>query len=461
VSSSSNVQEISKKLSSGNYGCVDIAKEALSKIEELNKKLNAFVEVDEECVLRDASRLQKELLGGQNVGMLHGVPVAIKSNIDTTGYNINACSGPLHGRYAKTDADCIKNLRKAGALIIGTTNMHELAFGGTGHISVYGPAKNPNDITRIPGGSSSGSAVAVASKMVPLSLGTDTGGSVRIPASACGVVGYKPSINEIDTNGVLPLSWTLDHVGTLASNVSDAALGAACLMGNNSRVGNEIISSLIRCGKETDARERKYRIGLVETDGMSLSPEVSTVLAQFIGKISNGKVVIEKEVLKYSVESHIAWLNIMYSEASSYYTDNNSFDYTAFSSEIRVQLEAGRYISALDYLKAQRFRKEFSRYFYSFFDKYDFLIMPTLPIVAPRFVDKFVALGERELTIQDAMTFTNSIANMVGCPAITVPIGSDANGMPIGLSILASYQNDSSLIEFAKIAESMVPDTAT
>lgn len=451
----SKIQEIPMSLSSGDYSCVDIAEETLLKISELNEELNAFIEIDQDRVLQNAKKLDQVLKSGQDIGLLHGVPVAIKNNIDIKGYNINACSEPLWGRYASTDAACIRALEKNGALIIGTTNMHELAYGGTGHISAYGPAKNPNDVSRIPGGSSSGSAVAVASNMVPLALGTDTGGSVRIPASACGIVGYKPTINAIDTNGVLPLSWTLDHVGTLAGNVTDAALGAAVMMSKNSSLGQEIIKAFKKLNKTNKAKVANLKIALIEIDGMSLSPDVSKLIDQSIKVISSGKIVVEKEALEYSKESHVAWLNIMYPEAASYYTEGDHCDYVSFSSATRVQLEAGRHIAALDYLKAQRFRARFSNCFNSLFDKYDFVAMPTLPVVAPYFADKVVTLGGEDVTIQDAMTFTNSIANMVGCPAITIPVGVDTNAMPVGLTLLAPFQMDLSLIEMALKVESM------
>ncbi|MGM0985003.1 MAG: amidase [Pseudomonadota bacterium] len=458
MSNISSILEISKSLSRGDYNCIEFAKEALSHISELNKELNAFVEINEERVLEHAISLQDQLDSGQNVSLLHGVPVAIKNNFDIEGYNINACSKALHSRFATTDAACIKMLKKSGALIIGTTNMHELAYGGTGDISSYGPAKNPLDTTRIPGGSSSGSAVAVASKMVPLSLGSDTGGSVRIPAAACGVVGYKPSINLIDTGGVLPLSWTLDHVGTIANSVSDAGLGAAFLMGSTSSIRHQILSSF----KEFSALPREgldqCRIALIEIDGMPLSSDVSKVINNSVKITSTQKAVVEKESLKFSVESHVAWLNIMYPEASSFYVEKENCDYTSFSSSTRVQLEAGKHIAAVDYLKAQRFRAMFSGYFNSFFDKYDFVVMPTLPVVAPKFDDQTVTLGDKDVTIQDAMTFTNSIANMVGCPAITIPVGFDSNAMPVGLTILAPFKKDLALLEFAKKIENLFSD---
>jgi len=454
MSNISSIHEISKSLSRGDYSCIDIAKEAISHISELNGELNAFVEVNEERVLENAKYLQEKLAAGQDVSLLHGVPVAVKNNIDIQGYNISACSKPLHGRYAASDAACIKKLKKAGALIIGTTNMHELAYGGTGDISSCTPAKNPHDITRIPGGSSSGSAAAVASKMVPLSLGSDTGGSVRIPASACGVVGYKPSINLIDTVGVLPLSWTLDHVGTIANSVSDAALGAAFLMSSTSSISHQILNSFKEiCAIPTET-EHQCKVALIEIDGMPLASNVNKVINDSIKLISTSNVVVEKESLKYSVESHVAWLNIMYPEASSFYVEKRDCDYTSFSSPTKVQLEAGIHISALDYLKAQRFRAMFSGYFNSFFDRYDFVIMPTLPVVAPKFNDKTVTLGDKEVTVQDAMTFANSIANMVGCPAITIPVGFDSKAMPVGLTILGPFKKDLSLLKMAKEIES-------
>lgn len=445
-----SVVATAKKIRHDELSATEVLAESLKVIDELNPKFNGFISVDKEGATRQAQALDLEAGNGQYRGPLHGIPVAVKANIDVEGMVISGCSDPLQERIAQTDAACVQRLKDAGAVIVGITNMHELAYGGTGGVSFHGPARNPSDAQRIAGGSSSGAAVTVASGMVPLAVGTDTGGSVRIPAAACGIVGFKPSYNMIDKSGVLPLSWTLDHVGTLANSVLDAGVSAAALFGSTLQSAT-LLEQLTNL--DAPGADLRCNIGICHVPDMGVETSVRTAMTNALAKLKDHGATLTDFDIRYSKETHVSWLNIMYAEATSYYVKNSVCDYHKFSPTIKVQLEAGKSVSAVSYLDAQRFRGFFQSYFAELFAQYDVICLPTLPVVAPRIGQDTVSIDGTVVATQDAMTFTNQLANMLGCPAISIPIGTDHEGLPIGLSLLMPYGRDLELIKLAADVE--------
>src|SRR5438552_6861764 len=218
------IGELGRKLRAKEVRAVDVVEACLQRIHERNPGLNAFILVMGEEARRQAREADRELAAGRDRGPLHGVPISLKDIFDVRGVPTTAASRVRDGHVAARDAPAVAHLRQAGAVIVGKTNLHEFAFGTTNEDSAFGPARNPRDPSRSPGGSSGGSAASVAAGMALATIGTDTGGSIRIPAAACGVVGLKPSLGEVSTAGVVPLSRTLDHVGPLAQSVTDACL---------------------------------------------------------------------------------------------------------------------------------------------------------------------------------------------------------------------------------------------
>lgn len=447
VTSLRSVIATADKIRSREHSASNLLEASLQVIDDLNPQLNGFISVDQEGAHQQARALDQEAENGQLRGPLHGIPVAVKANIDVEGLVISGCSDPFQDRIAMTDATCVQRLKNAGAVIVGITNMHELAYGGTGGVSFHGPARNPRNPEHIAGGSSSGSAVSVASGMVPLALGTDTGGSVRIPAAACGIVGFKPSYNKINKTGVLPLSWTLDHVGTLANNVLDAGVSAAVLFDNMAESAALLEKLTTRPSPDTAL---SCTIGVCHVPDMGVDTSVRQVTTDALSILKDHGASATDFDVQYSQETHVSWLNIMYAEATSYYVKNNLCDYHKFSPSIKVQLEAGKSISAVSYLDAQRFRGFFRDYFAGLFEKYDVICLPTLPVVAPRIGQDTVSVDDKTITTQDAMTFTNQLANMLGCPAISIPVGNSSDGLPIGLSLLMPHGRDFELLELAE-----------
>src|SRR6185369_6746574 len=226
------IEQFGRRLRARELTAVRVTDECLRRIEADNPRLNAFITVMADEAMRQAREADQELAAGNDRGPLHGVPFSIKDLLDIRGVPTTAASRVREGHVAECDAPCIAHLRQAGAIFVGKTNLHEFAFGTTNEDSAFGPARNPHDPARSPGGSSGGSAVSVAAGMALATIGTDTGGSIRIPAAACGVVGLKPSSGEVSIDGVVPLSRTFDHVGPLAGSVTDAALVYHALLGD-------------------------------------------------------------------------------------------------------------------------------------------------------------------------------------------------------------------------------------
>lgn len=448
-----SIKWISTQLRSKKLTAEQLLDHSLQQIEQHNATLNAFISVDAEGARVQAQDMDREIASGQYRGPLHGVPVAVKANIDVEGKVVSACSAPFQDRVAQRDAACVDQLRRAGAVIVGITNMHELAYGGTGNVSLHGPARNPHDPSRIAGGSSSGSASAVAAGMVPMALGTDTGGSVRIPASACGIVGYKPSYGFIDKTGVLPLSWTLDHVGPLAHDVISAGLSASVLFADTQR-GHALREALD--GFKPDTKTLDVNIGVCNVPDMGVDAPVDAAVSNVLEVLTNRGARQQAFNLQYLRPLHVSWLNIMYAEATARYVKEEFCDYRKFSSPVKVQLEAGRSVTGVNYLDAQRFRGFFQDYFGALFDDFDVICLPTLPVVAPQINQEEVQIGDRTVSTQDAMTFTNQLANMLGCPAISIPAGNDAQGLPVGVTFLMPHGRDLELLQFAARVEGLL-----
>src|SRR5438874_3504852 len=227
------IEEFGRRLRAREITSAQVTEECLQRIEVDNARLNAFIRVTADEARRQAREADAEIAAGRDRGPLHGVPISIKDLLDIRGVPTTAASRVREGHVADRDAAAIAHLRQAGAVIVGKTNLHEFAFGTTNEDSAYGPARNPHDASRSPGGSSGGSAASVAAGMALATIGTDTGGSIRIPAAACGIVGLKPRHGELSTDGIVPLSRQLDHVGPLARSVADASLVYFALRGGS------------------------------------------------------------------------------------------------------------------------------------------------------------------------------------------------------------------------------------
>lgn len=418
----------------------DLLDAALAAIVEHNATTNAFILVDETGARATARAVDDERRRGVDRGPLHGMPISIKDLIDVAGQPTTAGSRVRAGHVATSDAPIVRRLREAGAVLIGKTNLHEFALGTTSEESAYGPVRNPHDTSRSAGGSSGGSAAAVASGMGVASIGSDTGGSIRIPAAACGVVGLKPSLGEVPTEGVVPLSTTFDHVGPLARTVQDAAAVWAVLADR-------------RVSRLEVRNPREITLGALGGYFTSfLSSEVRTAYDNALERLRTCGVTIDERTVQGTETIVDTYTSISLPEASRYHAptlDTHAGDYQP---PVRERLERGRTIPAVAYLQALDTREALRRAVDAALEDCDALVLPTLPIVAPVLGAAEVMMDNGEtIAVRAAMLRLTQLFNITGNPAISLPV--ETPGLPVGLQLVGARNATERLLAIAAAVE--------
>jgi aspartyl-tRNA(Asn)/glutamyl-tRNA(Gln) amidotransferase subunit A len=426
----------------------------------LNPHINAYITVCEEAALKMAKQAEQEFSVGKRKksrrdrGPLHGIPISLKDNIYTKDIRTTAGSNILKDFVPLHDAAVVASLKKAGAVILGKTNLHEFAYGVTTENPHFGPTRNPWDLQRISGGSSGGSGAAVAAGLCYGAIGTDTGGSIRIPASLCGVVGCKPGLERVNAQDVVPLSPTLDFVGPLARSVEDAALllDPIFVRGKNER--KPLLAKT--------SRLRRPRLGIPKEFFLDvLDPEVRVAFANSLSKLEKRGARLKEISLPQlpgteEAGNQIAWVEAtMYHQQAGWFPDHAS----EYSEDVYKRLEMGTKVTALDYLQARALREKFKEQLLEVFSANDLaaLVVPTTPIPATR-------LGEASVTIDGAAHPTRALllrlnrpANLAGVPAISVPCELTKTGLPIGLQFISEWTEESLLLEIARDFEREFP----
>ena len=406
---------------------------ALAAIRKDNPRLNAFITVMEESALADARRADRELAKGKRRSAIHGMPVSLKDLFYTRGVRTTAGSKILADFVPRRDAEVVRRLRAAGAVIIGKNNLHEWAYGVSSTNPHYGAVRNPHDTERIPGGSSGGSAAAVAASMGAASLGTDTGGSIRIPASLCGVVGLKPTYGACSLEGVIPLSSTMDHVGPIADSVRTAAAVF------------EIISG--RKLKPFDQGVKGLRIGVPEKFFFErLQPEVERNVRQAIARLEKAgariRTIPAKQSSEAASEANEAGRTILLVEALETHRRYNKRR-ADYGDAVRLLLERGEQITPAQLRAAKRVRREFTKEFTLIWERVELLVTPTIPVTAP-------LIGQDKIGEEDTracLTRFVRVFNITGVPAMSVPCGRDNRGLPIGLQIVGPKRAESTVLQ--------------
>ena len=421
---------------------------ALERVAELNPVLNAFVAVFEASAMEQAKALDEELRVGKSRGPLHGRPISLKDLIDVEGVPTTAASRVRAGHTARKDAIVVTRLREAGAVIIGKTNLHEFALGTTSDESAFGPVRNPRDTSRSPGGSSGGSAAAVAADMGWASIGTDTGGSIRIPAAACGIVGLKPTFGEVPTVGVVPLSVSLDHVGPLAKNVSDAWAIYDVLAGSTLPPPSPRSIDNIRLG----------RLGgyFLET----LDEDVRARFEEAMSRLSDAGASIVNVDAGRLPDIPATYLNVALPEAFAYHAEALKSVPEEFGQNVRSRLEMGARISRDDYVQAQAERARMREAVDRALSHCDVLVLPTLPIPPQRIGATTALVGSAEQPLRPLTLRLTQLFNLTGHPAISLPCGETRTGLPCGLQLVGRRQRTPELLQISVSCEKFVTPRA-
>ena len=434
------VADLSRLLQTRAITSEEVTQRCLACIEDRDQSINAFITVLSDQARAQARAADSEIAAGRYRGPLHGVPISLKDLIDVRGTPTTAASRVRAGHMATGDATVTTRLRDAGAVFVGKTNLHEFAFGTTNEDSAYGPVHHPLDLTRSPGGSSGGSAASVLAGMAFASIGTDTGGSIRIPSSVCGLVGLKPALGEVPTDGVVPLSTVLDHVGPMCRSVDDASVVFQALRGTRN---------------PTPTRPRELsglRFGVPRPYFLDwLDPEVAAAFDASCARLTRQGVVLQDVAIPHAPLAGPVYVHLALPEAAAYHAatlDSRPDDYTP---NVRFRIEMGRYVLAQDYIRAMMGREALIRNVNAALEHRDGLLLPTMPMPATTLGATTISMNGVEEPIRNAMLRLTQVFNITGHPAITVPCGKTRTGLPIGLQAVGTRTSD--LIDVAAAIE--------
>jgi aspartyl-tRNA(Asn)/glutamyl-tRNA(Gln) amidotransferase subunit A len=438
------ITELAPRVRRKEISPVELTRDCLDRIEKLNAALNAFITVTAETALEEARLAETEIARGEWRGPVHGIPVALKDLIDTAGVRTTAASALYQNRVPSEDAEVVRRLRLAGAVILGKNNLHEFAYGGSSLVSFFGDVHNPRNTAHIAGGSSGGSAAAVAAGLCYAAIGTDTAGSIREPAALCGCVGIKPTYGRVSARGVIPLSWSLDHVGPLAAAVGDAAIVLQAIAGYDAR--NASSADVAADDYVSGLREgaKSLRVGIPRAhffDG--LDEEVSAAVQTALGVIRT----LVADVREVQVEVPTDRV-VQLAESFAYHAENVARTPELYQAETLRRIRLGERISAAEYILRWREMDEARRRASDIFADVDLLVTPTMPIPAPVIADLKKdpeALRPAELTLlRNTRPF-----NVWGLPAISVPCGFTKSGLPIGLQIAGAHWREDLVLRLA------------
>ncbi|MDL5156084.1 amidase [Actinomycetospora termitidis] len=437
-------------IASGALSPVELMDATLRRIEAISGT-HAFISVYAEQALEVARASETMIAAGHRLGPLHGVPIALKDNIDVRGEITTAGSKILADHRPDADAAVVRRLRGAGAIIVGKTNMHEFAWGGTSANPHHGFVTNPWDTSRMPGGSSGGSGVAVATRACAGALGTDTGGSVRLPSALNGVTGLRPTIGRVSNAGVVPLAWSMDTVGPMGRTAADVAAMFTVLAGFDPDDAGSVERGTVDHSRDLDRGVAGLRIGVIEDYSLhhvqpAVEKSVRSALDVLVGAGAH-----TVDVTIPDIEGNIsAQLTIEAAEPSTYHQRWLRERPQDYGDDVRLLLEAGELLLATQYLQAQRYRALLREQAMAALAHADVLVCPTLPFAATPLGETSVEItpGAPEDMLSAIMQFTG-LPSLTGLPAISVPCGFDAEGLPVGMQLIGRPFNEATLLRAA------------
>jgi aspartyl-tRNA(Asn)/glutamyl-tRNA(Gln) amidotransferase subunit A len=447
------IEQLSPLLAKKKVSPVELTELYLSRIERLNPQLDAFLTVTRDEALSRARAAERELVRGRCRGPLHGVPVALKDNVWTRGVRTTAGSAILRDFVPREDATVVRRLRRAGAVLLGKTNMHEFAYGVTNDNPHFGPTRNPWASERITGGSSGGSAAAVAAGLCAGAVGSDTGGSIRIPAALCGIVGLKPTFGRVSVHGVVPLAPSFDHVGPLARSTADVAILLDALAGRDPLDPSSIARPRENFLAGAARKSRNLRVGLpLEYFWERIDPEVRRLAEAAVRSLIGRGGSIE-EISLPGLASAIESLNTMATaEARAVHEEAGYFPGRAaeYGEDVRKRLELGGDVRAVNYLKAREGIRRSKLEFAAALEHVDAIAAPTVAIAAPAIGAENVRVGDAEESVRSALLRLTRPGNLTGLPAISLPCGFTRQGLPVGLQLIGRAFDEAALLSVAR-----------
>lgn len=439
----------------------DVAESALQAVRQAQQRrqpLDAFVALDEQDVRRQAAESTQRFAENNPLGPLDGVLIAIKDEFDVKGYRTSVGTTFRGKARAAEDSAAVARLREAGAIIFGKTAMHEIGFGGTGINAKHITARNPHDLRRCAGGSSSGSAAVVAAGICPLALGSDAGGSVRIPAAFCGIYGLKPTFGRIPTAGGAMLAWSLDHLGPIGASVDDLALFYDATVGahpddENTRQAPRPVT----VGPLRAPPLNTLRMAWSAQMGKDAQAPIPHLFSTAMAQLEEHGVHLEERVIPFIRQAQRVGFITMASEAAASQRDWLPKYRDQYNWDTRLLLAIGARISSQQYLHAQRVRTIVRNEFFKIFEKFDYFITPTTGLIAPEITKASLATGEVDSRINEYVSRYTFLGNVTGFPSVTIPCGSDSSGMPVGLMITAAPWKEKELLNAAAACDQVMP----
>jgi aspartyl-tRNA(Asn)/glutamyl-tRNA(Gln) amidotransferase subunit A len=450
------LSEASQLVRSKEISPVELTEACIGRIEQLNPKLNAFITVTSDSALVEARAAEREIQRGRWEGPLHGIPIALKDLVDTAGVRTTGASGVFKDRVPTQDAEVVRRLRAAGAVLLGKLNLHEFAYGGSSAISYFGPVRNPWNVAYSPGGSSGGSAAAVAAQLCYAAIGTDTGGSVREPAGYCGIVGLKPTYGRVSTSGVIPLSWSLDHIGPMTSTVMDAALMLQVIAGYDPQDPGSIDLPVPDYVANIATSTSSLRLGIPRAyfyEG--LHPDVQAAMESALS-VLKGLTSSQREIAPLATDGTYSSvmnpvITILQAEAYAYHKDYVSKSPELYQAATLKRIRAGADVTMSAYMQSRRQLDQMRHAASRIFETIDLVITPTAPVPPFAIADLTDPDTARPKELQ--MLHNTRPINGLGLPTISISCGLTAEGLPIGMQISGPPGGEATVLRLAHAYE--------
>jgi aspartyl-tRNA(Asn)/glutamyl-tRNA(Gln) amidotransferase subunit A len=453
----SSIQELSKLISSNSLSPVDLIEDTLEKIGCLNEELHAYITVTGDAARKEAIKAEADIHDGKYLGPLHGIPVSLKDLIYVNGVRSTSGSRILSDFIPAYDATVVKRLKEAGAIIVGMNNTHEFACGITNINPHYGSSKNPWDPSRMSGGSSGGSAVAVSAGMAAGALGTDTSGSIRVPSSLCGLFGLKPTYGRVSKYGVMPLAPSIDHVGPIARNAWDTAALLQAIAGFDILDESTLdmpVPDYLQIISETLDKPRRFILGVPQQYFFEqIDPKVMEIFENCLNEMHGCGISTVPVTLNETHKISDAWKAFRLGESAAVHSSWLKTRRNEYGRDVLSMLERGAKITAVEYITALRYKKELKDDFLRAMKGLDGLLVPTTAISAPRLEETSIDIKGKNTEVYIALSRLTTVFDITGLPSLNVPAGLVDGNLPIGVQLVGREFDEALLLSLANVYE--------